>query len=94
MSKARWTVGGADPSGNAYDILKTADPVEALAKLEALRVEADHPGSGLSNRTYFVYDAEEPERGDAQMLLEEMVEDEAEEIYKAARREANAVGQK
>jgi len=68
----RWTVGGADPSGNSWDAFKTASPAEALSRLEALRSEAQRPGSGLSNRVYFVYDAEEPERGDAEALLEEM----------------------
>jgi hypothetical protein len=65
-----WTIYEADPAG-AGDVFSTSDPFTALKQLEKFRVESKT--NGRSNRAYGVYDKDEPERGDAEMLLEEML---------------------
>jgi hypothetical protein len=69
----KWTIYEADPSGNACDIFETSDAFTALVRLEKFRM--DSQTNGKSNRVYGVYDKDEPERGDAQMLLEEMLDE-------------------
>lgn len=73
--KARWTVGAADPSGNSWDVFKTASPREALDKLEELQAGPRSLVSRKGNQVYYVYDKEEPERGDCQLDLEEMLDE-------------------
>jgi hypothetical protein len=69
--KARLGVTEADPSGNCATVYETNSPYLALSELNRLRVVA--PKIGKANRAYGVHDIDNPERGDVQDWLEEVV---------------------
>lgn len=72
--KARLAVTEADPSGNCCTIFVTNSVYLALQELNRLR-KASTWLSSTGNRVYGVHDVDNPERGDAQDRLEEVLTD-------------------
>lgn len=64
----RWTVYSVLGDGNAFDVLTTTDPREALAKLESEHQKYAHH----RHHAHGIYDPDDVERGDASERCEEL----------------------
>ena len=61
-----YVVMSADRSGNCWEVARYTDALAALTKVEWLRQDYPH-------NVHMVNDSEDPERGDIQLDLEEIV---------------------